>query len=526
MHLNSFFIAPLCAQLHSHLAGAWLKEAWSQERDELVLEFRLPGQEASFFLRAYMRAELTYLSFPTDFRRARANTASLFRPLYGLEVLAVQAIPYDRSFTISFLSPDGAPLQLLFKLHGNRSNVALLEGDACTALFKSALKQDLSLRPESLAQAPNLGKEAWLTVEGKPLKFLPQMGPETVTWLNLQGYSQADAAAQWALMESALATLLAPTAFYISLADGRTQLLLFPYGDVQQTHTEPMAAAQAYARAVSARFYAEAELRTATALLAKRREQTVAYLGKLAQRLHTLQEERPVSEVADAIMAQLHLFRGVAAGQPVLIEDYYTGGQLSICLKEGQTPQKHAEALYRKHKNAHQELAKLAEQQESRSTWLAQIDAAILSLPAQESIKGIRAIVASLGLVAHKEIDDEKLPYRPVFAQGWELRIGKNAVANDELLRHHSHKDDLWFHAKDVSGSHVLLVHRSGLAYPKPMMEMAAALAAYHSKKRSETLADVIMAPRKFIRKVKGTPPGAVRVEKESILLVQPQNWL
>ena len=49
------------------------------------------------------------------------------------------------------------------------------------------------------------------------------------------------------------------------------------------------------------------------------------------------------------------------------------------------------------------------------------------------------------------------LPYKKAYLSGYEIRIGKNASSNDELLRI-SHKEDIWLHARGVSGSHVIIV--------------------------------------------------------------------
>jgi predicted ribosome quality control (RQC) complex YloA/Tae2 family protein len=53
----------------------------------------------------------------------------------------------------------------------------------------------------------------------------------------------------------------------------------------------------------------------------------------------------------------------------------------------------------------------------------------------------------------------------------------------------------------------------------------AAALAAYHSKKRNDTVCPVTVTPRKYVRKPKGLPDGAVIVEREKVVLVRPADW-
>ncbi|WP_238531693.1 NFACT RNA binding domain-containing protein [Nitritalea halalkaliphila] len=100
--------------------------------------------------------------------------------------------------------------------------------------------------------------------------------------------------------------------------------------------------------------------------------------------------------------------------------------------------------------------------------------------------------------------------------------MGKSAKANDELLRRYAWKEDLWLHAKDVSGSHVLIKARSGLNFPKDVLEYAAGLAAYYSKYKQESLAPIAYTPAKYVRKVKGSAPGAVMVDREKVVLVAP----
>ena len=102
--------------------------------------------------------------------------------------------------------------------------------------------------------------------------------------------------------------------------------------------------------------------------------------------------------------------------------------------------------------------------------------------------------------------------------------MGKSAAANYELTMRHSHKNDLWLHAKDVSGSHVLIKWKPGKEYSMSLIKHASALAAYYSKLKGSNLVPVSYTPRKFVRKPKGSAPGQVIVEKEEVLLVEPSN--
>ena len=123
-----------------------------------------------------------------------------------------------------------------------------------------------------------------------------------------------------------------------------------------------------------------------------------------------------------------------------------------------------------------------------------------------------------------KEKQAPSLPYREVEFNGYKIWIGKNAQSNDTLTLKYGYKEDLWLHAKDVSGSHVLIKHQSGKVFPKDVIERAAQLAAYYSKRKNESLCPVAMTSRKYVRKRKGDPPGAVVVEREEVIMVEPKN--
>ncbi|MEM7297209.1 MAG: NFACT RNA binding domain-containing protein [Bacteroidota bacterium] len=107
---------------------------------------------------------------------------------------------------------------------------------------------------------------------------------------------------------------------------------------------------------------------------------------------------------------------------------------------------------------------------------------------------------------------------------GWLIWVGKNSKANDELTLKYAKKNDLWLHAKDVPGSHVVVKEKPGQNYPEYIIEKAAGLAAANSKRKTDTLCPVIYTPKKFVRKMKGAPAGQVIVEKEEVVMVEPST--
>lgn len=116
-----------------------------------------------------------------------------------------------------------------------------------------------------------------------------------------------------------------------------------------------------------------------------------------------------------------------------------------------------------------------------------------------------------------------KLPFHQVdLADGWRIYIGKSAESNDELTFSFAKKDDIWFHAWQAAGSHVILRRpNKGDIPPKKYLIRAAELAAYNSKAKSSAKVPVIYTEARYVRKVRGTT-GKVIVTNEKQLMVKP----
>jgi len=102
---------------------------------------------------------------------------------------------------------------------------------------------------------------------------------------------------------------------------------------------------------------------------------------------------------------------------------------------------------------------------------------------------------------------------------GYTVRVGKNAQQNDELLRG-ARPNDLWLHARDVPGSHVVISRHGQEDIANEVITEAAQLAARHSKSRHEKHVAVSVAQVKHVRKPKGAPAGLVILRQEDTLVV------
>lgn len=106
----------------------------------------------------------------------------------------------------------------------------------------------------------------------------------------------------------------------------------------------------------------------------------------------------------------------------------------------------------------------------------------------------------------------------------YHVYVGKDSKSNDLLTLKFSKQNDYWFHARSVSGSHVIIrIDNTKESVPKKILKKAASLAAYHSKAKTSGLVPVSYTQKKYVVKKKGMEPGKVALLKEDVLIVKPE---
>ena len=101
--------------------------------------------------------------------------------------------------------------------------------------------------------------------------------------------------------------------------------------------------------------------------------------------------------------------------------------------------------------------------------------------------------------------------------------MGRSARSNDDVTFSHANPSDLWFHAFRMPGSHVVLKTQPGTDPTDEESHRAASLAAHFSKAKNASKAEVMMTEKKNVTKIKGGPPGLVRVKSYKTIRVTPK---
>ncbi|HEU4566358.1 MAG TPA: NFACT RNA binding domain-containing protein [Gemmatimonadaceae bacterium] len=117
------------------------------------------------------------------------------------------------------------------------------------------------------------------------------------------------------------------------------------------------------------------------------------------------------------------------------------------------------------------------------------------------------------------------LPYRSYRSSGGlEIRVGRGAAANDRLTFRESAPDEVWLHARDAGGAHVVLRWRRPEDPPARDLEEAAVLAAWHSRARGSAVVPVDWTRRRYVRKPRGAAPGLVVLTRAETIFVRPSE--
>lgn len=512
MFHNYFFLKRLANALNETLTGLELLECFSQNKDELILGFA--DSDQTVYLRANLTPPIGLLQLTDDFKRARKNSADIFSNHIGKQVTKVFPFRYERSFFIGL--QDGT--EIIFKMHGTRSNILCSQNNKITVLFRQVLKADLEIDPAQLDKHLDLSIEQFELVNGDPVKFLPALGKEVRSYLHARNYNDQNLISKWQMMQNVLHQLESnPLMIYDS--NGKPVLSLLSTGESEIfSSKDAVEACNAFYSLFTRNHYLTFEKNTAQKPLEEQIKKTKNYLIKTEQKLEAVKNQRGYEEIANIIMANLHqIARG---SSEVSLNDFYRDESLTVKLNPNLSPQKNAENLYRKSKNQQIEINKLEENIANRKEQLVQLKKKLGTIESTSNIKEIRAIQP----VKKTKDQDKPLPYFQYQFRGYDIMVGRNSRANDELTLKIANKDDLWLHAKDVPGSHVVVRHQAGRAIPKDVLEYAAELAAWYSKRKTDTLCPVIYTPKKYIRKRKGDPAGAVVVSKEDVILVEPKN--
>lgn len=228
------------------------------------------------------------------------------------------------------------------------------------------------------------------------------------------------------------------------------------------------------------------------------------------------------------------------------LENYYENNSIiTIPLDKRYSPSHNAKLFFKKYNKLKNALSIVGEQKQETLKDLDYIESVIYELEACSTIDDITNIFEEISessvfkektdkykekknpkikkskLTKNKNVNFNPIKYK---IENYTFLVGRNNTENDYLTLKYAKKTDLWFHTKDIHGSHCILVLNNGPLPDNDILVKCAEITAYHSKAKNSSNVPVDICQVKFVKKPNGSKPGMVIYKNNKTINVDPKN--
>ncbi|MBV9211852.1 MAG: NFACT family protein [Acidobacteria bacterium] len=301
------------------------------------------------------------------------------------------------------------------------------------------------------------------------------------------------------------------------------------------SHASLSEAADAFYQQLEARRAFDSRAASARARLKKEVAQRVKLRRHLENDLREHGDAAAHKRVGDLLLA--NIATAERRGGLVIVTDYYADDapRIELEIDEQLTLQEEAARRFKRYTKARRAAEEIARR-------LSELEQELETLRAQE--QRLEEIIAARDEAALENFfakDRRRAPQakdkkrgtegvpgarRYLSSDGYEILVGRAARDNDHLTFRVARPQDLWLHAADYPGSHVVVLNPTRKEIPHRTIVEAAQLAAAFSQARRDAKVDVHYTQRKFLSKPKGAAPGLVRMSSFRSITVEPQEKL
>ena len=555
--MDIFVLKALVDELRQHLCGAVVSKVFQMSPDDLLLRL-WRHQDLRLLLSAQAaepRLHLTTARFRNPPQPPRF-AAFLRAHLTQVRLYDITVQPYERVVSLSWERPGepGAALRLLHTLQGQQANIILLDThDVILDALKYVPAQSPSRRailPGQLYQPLPLPSQRCL-VSGLTVEALQQLraqgildaahlqrlvvGLSPVCATELAHRSQGEPQVCWELLQE-LRQHYEQGTLTLSLCttlEGAKHLSALPLthcaGTITEISSVQDAVAALYEPCLGGTMLAH--LRSTVQKTVRQRLHKLHHkMTNLAQDRRKLESYLPYQRYGTLLVAQ-HVPRGATSATVV---DYYSPEQtlVTIPLDSRLSLHDNAQVYFKRSRKAQHGLVKVQELLTQCAAEERYLEGVAQQIEQAEDWETLAAIAVELGASPSQPGTQRQvavptpaaLPYRTfVLRDNSTVYCGKNNQGNDVLLRQVATPEDIWLHAHQQAGAHVVLKVLPQQEVAHQTLLQAAALAAFYSKGKEAASVEVIYTRAKYVRKFRGARPGQVQVTEYRTVEVAPQ---
>ncbi len=267
-------------------------------------------------------------------------------------------------------------------------------------------------------------------------------------------------------------------------------------------------------------------------LLNNHAERIAKKMGILEATLKDAEKMDTYRQYGDLITANIYMIGEGEKG--VEVQNYFDEamGTVRINLDPSLSPSQNAQRYYKKYNKSKTAVVEAQKQLKHSKDELEYIQSTLAMVETADRIEDISAIRKELsqeGYIKKNANAQRKLkaeaskPMHFVSSDGFDIYVGRNNTQNDYLTLKLANSSDLWFHTKDIHGSHTVIKLGIDKDVPKNTILEAAALAAYYSKARESSQVPVDFTEIKNVKKPNGAKPGMVIYEHYNTVYVTPR---
>lgn len=525
---NYYALKHLTKYLKNHIEGGEFLISYSPHKNVWELYVKINATHVRRVIFSTNSSE-TALFLDGDRSMKKSNVTTFFESLSEDKLINILLTDSDRFIKFLFQSEKS----LLFQLFGNTPNVFLVENQIISEAFKASDKFESKPAPQprpvsTVRKSPDEDSSA----KQKIISLFPAF-PRHLIHPVINHYDLKDKTT--AKVEEAVSELIAAMETkpeFRVLEDGNLCLIpsqLLPLKNRKVFENVNDAIRYAYYQTSTERRLSSkiGSLRPKLEQAVKKHESAIQQLSEGDKGLERAEEYEQFGHI---LMSHAHEKRDMESGVVQFSDFYNENRPVNIPVKPGRSIAENAQRYYEKSTKAIRNVEESAKRLKVIQRETDELKSLLNSLNHVEKnyqfdewYSEHEEDLRRLGILS-KVQNEKALPFRKAEIDGFEIWIGKNAKSNDMLISA-AHKEDVWLHARGVGGSHVVIRMGNRKDMPqKSTLRKAAAVAAWNSKARGSKLAPVIVTKRKYITKPKGAPPGAVKVQREDVEMVEPQK--